>query len=211
MEKSLLESFNYYGWHSTMGNITGNHDLVRFMGLASEAVAWNEDGKEAGYARKIEVKDTIGYSRLSMLTAFLMTTPGIPIFYYGDEIGVVGAGDPDNRHMMQFGNWNALETRTKRYADELTKLRKSHIELMYGDYVPLYVSDDIWVFARHYLGKTAIVAFNKSDLTQAADVALPDYIDTSDLHSQFGSQFSLKEHFIEINLNPHSFEVLVTK
>ena len=32
-----------------------------------------------------------------MLTAFITTIPGIPIVYYGDEIGLVGAGDPDNR------------------------------------------------------------------------------------------------------------------
>ncbi len=208
MEKSLLESFNYYGWHSTMGNITGNHDLVRFMGLASESVAWNEDGKEAGYARKIEVKDTIGYSRLSMLTAFLMTTPGIPIFYYGDEIGVVGAGDPDNRRMMQFNNWNDFEKRTKKYADELTQLRKTHIELVYGDYVPLVVNDDTWVFARHYLGKTSIVGFNKSSSSQAILVNLPDYIDVNELQAKFGTPFSTKEHLIELNLPPHSFEIL---
>ncbi|MEY4928219.1 MAG: hypothetical protein RI894_2657, partial [Bacteroidota bacterium] len=209
MESSLLESFNYYGWHSTMGNITGNHDLVRFMGLASDAVSWTEDGKEAGYSRKITVKDTIAYNRLSMLTAFLMTTPGIPIFYYGDEIGMVGAGDPDNRRMMQFNNWNAFETRTKAYADKLTTLRKTHIELLYGDYVPLYVTDDVWVFARHYLGKTAIVGFNKSDTTQAADITLPDYIDLSEVKAQFGSQFGLKDHFIELNLPAHTFEILL--
>lgn len=209
MENSLLESFSYYGWHSTMGNITGNHDLVRFMGLASNAVSWTEDGKEAGYNRKIEVKDTIGYSRLSMLTAFLMTTPGVPIIYYGDEIGMVGAGDPDNRRMMQFTNWNTLEKRTNRYAEQLTKLRKTHIELCYGDYTPLYVSDDTWVFARHYLGKTAIVSFNKSNLAQAIAVKLPDYINTANFNASFGSNLSIKEHLIEINIAPHSFDVIV--
>lgn len=33
-----------------------------------------------------------------------MTIPGIPIIYYGDEYGLPGAGDPDNRRMMQFEN-----------------------------------------------------------------------------------------------------------
>ena len=32
-----------------------------------------------------------------------MTNPGIPLIYYGDEIGLAGGGDPDNRRMMP---WN---------------------------------------------------------------------------------------------------------
>ena len=36
---------------------------------------------------------------------FLYTTKGIPLVYYGDEIGMAGAGDPDNRRFMQ---WEGL-------------------------------------------------------------------------------------------------------
>ena len=35
-----------------------------------------------------------------MLTAFISTIPGIPVIYYGDEIGMVRAGI--NRRMMNF-------------------------------------------------------------------------------------------------------------
>ena len=30
----------------------------------------------------------------------MFTTEGIPLIYYGDEIGLAGGGDPDNRRMM---------------------------------------------------------------------------------------------------------------
>ena len=80
---------------------------------------------------------------------------------------------------------------------------------MYGDYVPLVVNDDTWVFARHYMGKTAIVSFNKSDLTQAVVVKLPEYMDISELQAKFGTSFGTKDHLIELNLPAHSFEVLV--
>jgi glycosidase len=39
-----------------------------------------------------------------MLTAFNMTIPGVPVIYYGDEIGIPGGNDPDSRRMMKFDN-----------------------------------------------------------------------------------------------------------
>ena len=85
-----------------MGNITGNQDMARVISYASQALSTKEDEKEAGWKRDIEVKDTVGYKKLSLLTAFVTTLPGVPIIYYGDEIGMPGAGDPDNRRMMRF-------------------------------------------------------------------------------------------------------------
>ena len=35
----------------------------------------------------------------------ILTNKGAPLIYYGDEIGLPGAGDPDNRRMMQ---WTGL-------------------------------------------------------------------------------------------------------
>ena len=57
----LQESFNYYGEHSLMGNITGNQDQSRFISLASGAIKFGEDDREAGWKREIVVKDTAGY------------------------------------------------------------------------------------------------------------------------------------------------------
>ena len=51
LSNSLQESFNYYGDHSLMGNISGNHDLPRFISLASgifllQKMTRKQDGKE---------------------------------------------------------------------------------------------------------------------------------------------------------------------
>jgi cyclomaltodextrinase / maltogenic alpha-amylase / neopullulanase len=208
LQNSLLETFSYYGSHSTMGNITGNHDLVRFMGLASKAVKWDEDGKEAGYARKIEVIDTTAFAKMSSLTAFLMTIPGVPIIYYGDEIGQVGAGDPDCRRMMRFEGWNALETRTKKRAEALTALRNSHLEMTYGEFIPLTVTDDTWVFARYYMGKISIVAFNKGNTEATITTELPDYLILNGLDAKFGSKYKTDGKKLTITVAPHAFEVI---
>ena len=39
----------------------------------------------------------------------LMSSPGIPCIYYGDEIADVGGNDSDNRRTMRFDGWNDEE------------------------------------------------------------------------------------------------------
>jgi cyclomaltodextrinase len=59
--------------------------------------------------RKIEIQDTVAYKKLSALNAFNMTIPGVPVIYYGDEIGDPGGNDPDNRRMMRFDKLSKYE------------------------------------------------------------------------------------------------------
>ena len=40
---------------------------------------------------------------------WIFTVPGIPVTYYGDEFGLPGANDPDNRRPMKFEGLNSLE------------------------------------------------------------------------------------------------------
>ena len=40
---SLNSSLSYYGHHHLMGNITGNHDLPRFICYAGDALKFGED------------------------------------------------------------------------------------------------------------------------------------------------------------------------
>src|SRR5690606_23642425 len=96
LSASLNETFRYFGHHSAMGYITGNHDKSRFVSLAGGGLKWDEDAREAGFARDIGIGADEGYDKLQMLTAFIMTIPGVPVIFYGDEIGMPGAGDPNN-------------------------------------------------------------------------------------------------------------------
>lgn len=50
---ALQESLIYYGYHNLMGNITGNQARVRFISYASNDVSFDEDGKQAGWDRKL--------------------------------------------------------------------------------------------------------------------------------------------------------------
>jgi len=203
----LQESFDYYGEHSLMGNITGNQDQSRFISLASGALKFGEDDHEAGWKREIVVKDTVGYDKLTTFIAFIMTIPGIPVIYYGDEIGMAGANDPDNRRMMKFDHLTPQENRAKDIVRRLIHLRKDNLEFVYGDYRTLEVSDNIFVYMRSYFDNVAFVIFNKNKSAGKVDFEIPERFGKAVLKTNFGNHvkveknktgmtaFSLSEYF----------------
>lgn len=152
LERVLKESLTYYGSHHVMGNITGNQDRARFTSYADGGVRFDEDPKLAGWIREIEHQGQIGYDRMQLLHAFLMTVPGIPCIYYGDEIAMVGGNDPDNRRMMRFEGLNDNEQETHDKMSQLAKLRTSEMCLIYGDTKVNDVQKNFFEFTRSYLG-----------------------------------------------------------
>lgn len=204
----LQESFQYYGYHNLMGYITGNQDRARFISYAGGGLGWNENAKLAGWTRNVEVGDPIGYKRLQSLMAFNMTIPGIPVIYYGDEIGMPGGNDPDNRRMMRFENLSAEEQKTFDITSTLANLRRTDLALIFGDFIPLMIDNTTFVYARKYFDRSAIVIFNKESIERDIIIQLPDWYTPGQVKSHFGSHFTLNGQVIEIKVPAYSFEIL---
>jgi cyclomaltodextrinase / maltogenic alpha-amylase / neopullulanase len=209
MNQSLMETFAYYGTNHLMGNITGNHDLPRFISLASGSLRFDEDAEEAGWSRNIGVDDPAGYNKLSMLTAFIMTIPGVPVVYYGDEIGIPGGGDPDSRRPMRFEGLNEHEVRTRDIAAELGNLRKNRMSLIYGDFEVLHLADETWVYARRYFDEVTLIAFNKGKKETSIRFDLPERYKEMKFKDVFGSKTEQLEGRITLILEPYSFDILL--
>ncbi len=160
---SLKETFSYYGHHSSMGYISGNHDQVRFISLASGDVRFDEDGKMAGFNREIGTPNALGYARMELLMAFIMSIPGVPVIYYGDEIGMPGAGDPDSRRMMRFENLSVMEGDLLDSVKKLTGLRKNNLAMIYGDTNIVAYDVDYLVLHRQYFDNEVYVLMNISE------------------------------------------------
>jgi len=208
LDYSLRQTFRYFGEHSLMGNITGNQDLARFISFASGALSFAEDDKKAGWERDIRVKDTTGYRKLASLMAFNMTIPGIPVIYYGDEIGMAGAGDPDNRRMMRFDSLNSHELFLKTLTSKLTHLRKNSMALLYGDFSTLKITDRIYVYMRTYFDEIVIVAFNKDKSVKKIEFDLPQQYSEVKLTPRFGSGMVVEKNKVTLTLPGNSFEIL---
>ena len=202
-----MESLAFYGHHSLMANITGNHDIPRVISFASEALRFDEPDKEAGWTRDIQNINPVGYKKLASLTAFVMTIPGIPVIYYGDEIGMPGAGDPDNRRMMRFENLSELEQNQLDINKKLTQLRKERLSLIYGDFKVLKVSDKVYAYSRSYFDETTVVVFNKDSEASKIYLTVQD-IDLSKATANFGATVSSKESALIIDLEANGFEVI---
>ncbi|MEM6296801.1 MAG: alpha-amylase family glycosyl hydrolase [Myxococcota bacterium] len=81
----VQDSLQRFGPEGTarMVNLLDNHDVPRFL----SEVPWGVPGDEA-------------QERYALAMTALLTMPGIPQIYYGNELGMYGGGDPDNRRFM---------------------------------------------------------------------------------------------------------------
>lgn len=206
---SLQESLNYYGYHNLMGYISGNQDKPRFISLAGGDLKFDEDAKLAGWTREIGVGNERGYNKLQAMMAFNMTIPGIPTIYYGDEFGMPGANDPDNRRMMRFDELTGKEKETREIITRLVKLRRSNIQFTYGNFEWLLVEDKTLVFARTYFDKIGIVVFNNMDTPASVRFKIPERFSEAKFNSNFGSDVSIEDGFMQLVVKGNSFEVIV--
>lgn len=208
--QGILNSSLYtYGSHNLMGNISGNHDKPRFMALASGDLKFGEDSKAAGWKRQIGITDSTAYNKLFLMHAFNMTIPGIPVIFYGDEIGLTGANDPDCRRMMRFDGWNNREEQLWNRVARLTRLRRDNPVLVYGGFINVSATKDSWVYARKYFDKEAIVFINNSAKTRTFDVQLPAPLDSGKLKATFGNKVQQDGKRIRLALPAFSAEVLL--
>ena len=85
---------------SLMVPYVGSHDVSRLTSRADTGTGdayhpWAEDGLPG------QPGDVSAYNAALQAYGWLLTTPGAPLLYYGDEYGEYGGADPDNRHMYR--------------------------------------------------------------------------------------------------------------
>ena len=163
VDRVIRESIAAYGAHHTMGNISGNHDQARFASVAGGAISTDEDAKEAGWTREVGIGNAEKARRGAMMMEMInMTIPGVPCIYQGDEYAEAGGNDPDNRHLMRFGNLNEEENEFRAKVQELIKIRRQSMPLMYGEYMPVEAGAERLVFDRIYMGDTMRVTADRN-------------------------------------------------
>lgn len=180
LEAALNESEQVYGRSARMSALVGNHDKSRFMAYADGDLPDPEepDDEELGWAKRITVDSETSYEKLKLAMTFILTIDGVPMIYYGDEIGMTGAGDPDNRRMMRFGDAvSDAETRVKEHFSKLAHTRRANPALYLGSRRTLEAGGPRYAYIRRYGDDVALVLFNQSDEKQHFRYALRPELD----------------------------------
>ena len=125
-------------------------------------------------------------AKLKLAFGLTLTLRGIPEIYYGDEIGMPGGGDPDNRRDFP-GGWigdaNDAFTQPGRtreqqeifsYVQALLKVRREHAALRGGQLWHLASDESSYVFAREVEEERLVVAFNDADQPRELHIPLSD-------------------------------------
>lgn len=181
LESSLSATERIYGKETLMSPLIGNHDKSRFMAFADGDLPdpTEPDEEEAGWTRPPKVDRPERYRRLKMAQTFLMTIDGVPMVYYGDEFGLSGAGDPDNRRDMRFEEGlSSHEKDALAHFAAVTRVRREHPALRYGSRRAVLVEPDRYAYVRSHFDDRVLVAFNRSadtaSLTLYVAPELPD-------------------------------------
>ena len=122
--------------------------------------------------------------------ALLMAFPGAPCIYYGDEVGLDGGHDPDNRRCMP---WDEREwdQDLRAYHQKLISIRKRSDALKNGGFQMLYAAKDLIAFQRQSLVEQIIVvAYRGADGMSAVklDMVLANIADGSSLRDLIGGE-----------------------
>lgn len=146
-------------------NELSNHDHSRFLTRTNKKV-----GRLASLGAEEADKD-INYAIFRQGIIMLMTLQGAPTIYYGDEVGVCGWTDPDNRRTYPWGkeDFELLE-----YHKYMNFIHKNHAELKSGSLLFVVADDNIVVYARVLGEKKSLICIYTGE--EEKEVIIPVWI-----------------------------------
>ena len=159
----VLRHDSLYRHPEALVTFLGNHDVPRFASAEGSSLA-----------------------TIKLAFGLTLTMRGIPELYYGDEIGMRGGADPDNRHDFP-GGWTndaknafAAGGRTSEqqelfaFVQTLLRLRRQHPALLSGRMWHLSSDGASYVFLRETEEEKVVVAFNNSREPRELKISLSD-------------------------------------
>ena len=169
---SVREDYADAAYYESM-NLLDSHD--------TERLAWTlTPGAETRAAREQNAANVAeGKRRLRLASLVQFTIPGAPTVYYGDEVGVTGDDDPDDRRTMPWPETGgARDLSLLSHYTALAGLRHATPALVEGDFRILAADDATGVvaFGRTFGDQAAIVALNVGDEDASAPLPLAGFV-----------------------------------
>ncbi len=199
----VLRQDSLYPDPARLVTFIGNHDTKRFIS-----------------------EDNSGPGKLEAAFGLLLTMRGIPQIYSGDELGMAGGDDPDNRRDFPGGfpgdarsaflasGRTPEQQEIFHYVQSLLELRKLHPALREGKQWHIGWDDSFYAFVRKSGNDELLVLYNNSDSPRSLTIPVSDtpLQQKQELQTIFGnSAATLVEHEVRTSLPPKAIAIFLVQ
>ena len=204
-----MAKMSYNSVYTSMNQLS-NHDHSRFLTRTNMRI-----GRLHTVGSQLadnEIKKSIMYEAV----IFQLTWPGAPTLYYGDEAGLTGWTDPDNRRPYP---WGKEDKNMIAFHKEAIKIRKNYSALKTGSLEYLHNEHGVLSFARWDENHKLAIILNNND--KSVVINLPvwkiDILDgnmftlivtNNDSYSTKRKHYHVVNGFMEIFMNSYSSAIL---
>lgn len=195
-------------------NELSNHDHSRFLTRTNQKVG------RVNYLGAQAADEGVNKAVMRQAVCIQMTWLGAPTIYYGDEAGLTGFTDPDNRRTYP---WGREDHELIDFHKEMIKIHKEHDEIKTGSTIKLIGEHNLISYARFSHKDATIVIINRAN--EEKEVKLPFWqavsgkgvvferimMSTPDGYDTTKEFYETKQGNIELKLPPVSAIVICTR
>ena len=144
-------------------NQLSNHDHSRFL------TRTNHKAGRVEYLGAAAASEDVDFGIMREAVLIQMTWPGAPTLYYGDEAGVCGFTDPDNRRTYPWGkeNWELIDLHR-----ELIRIHKENEAFRTGSFQFLDGEDNLLCYTRFNRKQQFVIIVNHDDKERKKEISL---------------------------------------
>jgi glycosidase len=169
---SMREDYPDAAYYALM-NLLDSHDTERLLwtltpGAETTAAKENNASNVAEGKRRMQLASLLQYG-----------VPGAPTVYYGDEVGVTGDDDPDDRRTYPWADLGGSpDTALLAHYQALAAVRAGNAALTAGDFRILAAddADGTVAFGRKTAARAAIVAVNRSSTSHSVTIPVAGFV-----------------------------------
>ena len=144
-------------------NELSNHDHSRFLTRTNKRVGrTNNLGPQAA-------NEGVNKAVMREAVVIQMTWPGAPTIYYGDEAGVCGFTDPDNRRTYPWGN---EDHELIRFHKEMIRIHKENPEILTGSLKYLIGEYNVIGYGRFNRKAQTVVIVNNNEYEVSKEISV---------------------------------------
>lgn len=170
--ESIREDYPDAAYYSLM-NLLDSHD--------TERLRWTlTPGQETAADKELNAANVEhGKQNQKIASLIQFTVPGAPTVFYGDEVGMTGDDDPDDRRTYPWSDKGGTPDQAMfTHYQTLNMLRNTNAVLVNGDFIVLLADDatQLVAYGRKIGSRAALVIINRSDQTQTGVIPVGSYL-----------------------------------